>query len=159
MNDGEREKISFEAVILDPGGPGAYVEIPHDIEAIFGRKRMKIVADIEGQIYRGSIQRMGTECHVLIILKEIRQKIGKGIGDSVRISLWEDNEPRVVEIPAELAVLFEEDPITLEKFRALAYTHQREYAMYINEAKQAETRQRRAIKTWEELKGKVGKAK
>jgi len=156
MNELVEKTITFEAVILDPSGPGAYVEIPFDIETIFGKKKVKIVADIEGQPYRGSIQRMGSERHILIIVKEIRQKIGKGFGDVVRVSLWEDTEPRVVEIPAELAALFEQDKAALAEFKAMAYTHQREYAKHITEAIQPETRVRRAAKVLRQIREKTG---
>jgi len=35
----------------------------------------------------------------------------------------------------------------LERYRALCYSHQREYALWIEAAKQAETRQRRIEKS------------
>lgn len=150
------QKTSFEAVILDPGGPGAYVEIPFDVEAAFGKKRVKICAEIEGQPYRGSIQRMGGERHILIIVKEIREKISKQIGDSVHITIWEDDQPRVVELPPELEDLFTAEPAVKTAFRAMAYSHQREYVLHINEAKQAETRKRRALKAVMQIKTKLG---
>ena len=152
----EVKRFSFNAVILDPGGPGAYVEVPFDVEAAFGKKRVKICALIEGEPYRGSIVRMGGPCHILIILKEIRHKIGKGIGDTISVTLWEDAEVRVIDIPPELGTLFTTQAGALEAFRARSYTWQREAAKKITSAKQPETRQRRAAGILQELTGKMG---
>ena len=74
-------KQTFTATIQNAGGGGAFVEVPFDVEAAFGSKRPKIKAMIEGVPYRGILTRMGTEYHMLIILKDIRERIGKTFGD------------------------------------------------------------------------------
>lgn len=145
-------KRTFKAVIQNAGGGGAFVEIPFDVEQEFGSKRPKIKAMIEGVPYRGILTRMGTDCHLLIILKEIRERIGKTFGDEVKITVEPDTEPRVVEIPAELKKAFKVDKTAKTFFEKLSYTHQREYVMWINEAKREETRQNRIAKTVEMLK-------
>ncbi len=58
---------------------------------------------------------------------------------------------RETEIPLELARLLDHNPAAREAFDALSFSHQREHAMYVAEAKQAETRERRAKKTVESL--------
>ena len=146
------EKKTFTAVIRNAGGGGAFVEVPFDVEAVFGSKRPRVKAMIKGVPYRGILTRMGTDFHMLIILKEIRGKIGKTFGDKVSITVEPDTEPRVVEIPAELKKLFGTEKQAKAFFDKLSYTHQREYVMWINEAKREETRQKRIIKTIEMLK-------
>lgn len=146
------EKHTFVALIQDAGGGGAYVEVPFDVETEFGLKRPKVRALIEGVPYRGTLTRMGTECHVLGIRKEIREKIAKSFGDQVTVHLELDTEPRVVEVPPELAQAFKAEPGAEAVFQSLAYTHQREHVNYINEAKKPETRQRRVAQTIEMLK-------
>ena len=74
------KKQTFTAVIQNAGGGGAFVEVPFDVEQAFGSKKPKVMATIEGVPYRGTLVRMGTECHVLIILKGIREQIGKTFG-------------------------------------------------------------------------------
>jgi hypothetical protein len=95
-------KQTFTAVIQNAGGGGAFVEVPFDVEKEFGSKRPKIRALIEGVPYRGILTRMSTECHILGIRKEIREQIGKTIGDEVRITVEPDTEPRLVEVPVNL---------------------------------------------------------
>jgi hypothetical protein len=142
----------FNAIIEDPGGGGAFVTIPFDVEKSFGKKKPKIKATIEGEPYRGTLVRMGGPHHVLIILKEIRAKIGKGFGDEVEIELEEDLDPRQVEVPPDLLNSLEADPLALELFNRLSYTHQREYIRWINEAKREQTRLERIQRTSAMLK-------
>jgi hypothetical protein len=146
------KKHTFTAVIQNAGGGGAFVEVPFDVEAAFGSKKPKVKAMIEGVPYRGVLTRMGTECHLLIILKEIREKIGKTFGDEVKITVEPDTEPRVIEIPAELKKAFAAEKEAETFFNKLSYTHQREYVMWINEAKKEETRQNRIVKAIQMLK-------
>jgi len=146
------KKHIFTATIQNAGGGGAFVEVPFDVEEAFGSKRPKVKAMIEGVPYRGMLSRMGTERHLLIILKEIREQIGKTFGDEVNITIELDTEPRVIEVPAELKKAFKTEKEAKAFFHKLSYTHQREYVMWINEAKREETRQSRIMKTIEMLK-------
>jgi hypothetical protein len=146
------KKHSFTAIIQNAGGGGAFVEVPFDVEAAFGSKKPKVKATFEGVPYRGILTRMGTEHHLLIILKEIREKIGKTFGDEVKITVEPDTEPRVIEVPAELKKAFKTEKEAKAFFDKLSYTHQREYVMWINEAKREETRQNRIAKAVEMLK-------
>jgi len=141
------KKQTFTATIQNAGGGGAFVEVPFDVEEAFGSKRPKVKATFEGVPYRGILTRMGTEHHLLIILKEIRAKIGKTFGDEVTITVEPDTEPRVIEIPAELKKAFKIEREAKAFFDKLSYTHRREYVMWINEAKREETRQNRIVKT------------
>jgi hypothetical protein len=146
------KKHTFTAKIMDAGGGGAFVEIPFDVEKAFGSKRPKVKAMIEGVSYRGTLVRMGTECHLLLILKGIREQIGKTFGDEIKITVEADTEPRVVEIPTELKQAFKAEKEAKKIFDRLAYSHQREYVLWINEAKKEETRARRIAGTIERLK-------
>ena len=146
------EKQTFTATIQNAGGGGAFVEVPFDVEAAFGSKKPKVKAIIEGVPYRGILTRMGTESHLLIVLKEIREKIGKTFGDEVTITVEPDTEPRVIEIPPDLKKEFKTAKDAKAFFEKLSYTHQREYVLWINEAKREETRHNRIVKTIEMLK-------
>jgi hypothetical protein len=146
--------FKFTAVIQNAGEGGAFVEVPFDVEEAFGSKRPKVKATIEGVSYRGTLVRMGTECHLLIILKGIREQVGKTFGDEVKITVELDTEPRVVAIPKDLAGALKKDREAKIRFGKLSYTHQKEYVTWIEEAKKDETRQRRLAKTIVMLKEK-----
>ena len=146
------KKHTFTAVIQNAGGGGAFVEIPFDVEQAFGSKRPKVKAQIEGVEYRGTLVRMGSECHMLLILKSIREQTGKTFGDEIKVKVEADAEERVVAVPAELKRAFKSEQEAKAAFEKLSYTHQREYVNWINEAKKEETRQNRIVKTIEMLK-------
>lgn len=80
----------FHAVIIkEPEHGGAYVEIPFDVKEVFGRSMIPVHATFDGEPYNGRLVKMGTPCHILGIRKDIQKKIGKGPGDSVRVTLEE----------------------------------------------------------------------
>jgi hypothetical protein len=137
------KRQTFTAVIQNAGGGGAFVEVPFDVEKEYGSKRPKIKALIEGIPYRGILTRMGTDCHILGIRKEIREQVGKTFGDEVTIILELDTQPRVIEIPQDLLMELQKDKEAKTLFDKLSYTHEKEYVMWIIEAKKKETRQNR----------------
>ena len=141
----------FTAVIEDAGHGGAYVVIPFDVEEVFGKKRVKVKASIDGEPYQGSLVQMGGLQHILGILKSIRQKIGKDYGDEVEIILEEDTLPREIQVPPDLKKALQGKPEAERFFNQLSYTHQKEYVQWIEAAKRDETRQRRVNKTVEML--------
>ena len=151
------QKQTFKAVIQNAGGGGAFVDIPFDVEKIFGAKKPRVRAVIEGVPYRGLLTRMGGDQHILIILKGIREQIGKTFGDEITITVEPDTEPRLIEVPKDLAKELRKEKEAKAFFDKLSYTHRREYVNWINEAKKEETRQNRIVKTIEMLKqGKRG---
>jgi hypothetical protein len=141
------KKQTFTGVIDSADGGGAYVRIPFDVQKEAGSKRPRIKATIETEVYRGSLVRIGTPFHVLGIRKEIRDKIGKDVGSQVTITVEEDLEPRVVEIPPQLENAFKKDKEARVYFNSLSYTHRREYVNFISEAKRDATRADRTLQT------------
>jgi len=146
------KKQTFTATIQNAGGGGAFVEVPFDVEKEFGSKRPRVKTLIEGVPYRGILTRMGTECHILGIRKEIREQVGKTFGDELTITVEPDTEPRLIEIPKDLLKELKKDKEADALFHKLSYTHQKEYVTWITEAKKEETRQNRIVKTIEMLK-------
>lgn len=80
----------FDAVIQKvPDLDGAYVEIPFDVKEAFGKGRVPVHAEFDGEPYDGQLVKMGTPCHIIGIRKDIRAKTGKQPGDSVHVKLCE----------------------------------------------------------------------
>lgn len=85
----------FEAEIKKVEGiDGAYIEIPFDVKEEFGKGRVPVTATFDGEVYEGSVVRMGTPGHILGVLKQIRQKINKQPGDLVSVTLQERTGPK-----------------------------------------------------------------
>lgn len=81
----------FEAEIKKvPDIDGAYIEIPFDVKAEFGKGRVPVVTTtFDGVPYDGSLVRMKTPCHIIGIKKDIRAKINKQPGDIIKVTLKE----------------------------------------------------------------------
>ena len=62
MND---KTYDFSAVIQKVADmDGAYIEIPFDVKAEFGKGRVPVHVTFDGEPYDGSMVRMGTPCHL-----------------------------------------------------------------------------------------------
>jgi hypothetical protein len=74
---------------------GAYIEFPYDIKKEFGKGRIKVHAEFDGEPYDGSIVNMGIKnrdgsvCYIIGVRKDIRQKINKSNGDKIAVKITE----------------------------------------------------------------------
>ena len=152
--------VSFKAILKQNGNMNAaYVEFPYSTEELYGKKgQVKINVVIDGTVeYRGSLANMGQGIHCLGLTQKIRKEIGKSFGDEVSVKIWEDKEERIVEIPEDVQIVFDENQEAKSLFDAMSYTHRKEYIRWIEEAKKTETREKRKIKMIEMiLAGKKG---
>jgi uncharacterized protein YdeI (YjbR/CyaY-like superfamily) len=110
-----------------------------------------VAATVNGYSWRTSVARMGGE-FLVGLSKAVRQSAGVEAGDEVEVTLRLDTEVREVEVPADLAKAFEADPVAKAAFEGMAFTHRKEYARWIEEAKKAETRERRIGQALEMLR-------
>jgi flagellar biosynthesis regulator FlaF len=141
------KKYTFTAEIKEGTGGGAWIEFPYDVRAEFGTGgRVPVHATFDGIPYRGSLAPMGGTCHIVGVLKEIRQRLGKNAGETVSVVLARDEEERTVAVPPELLIALEKNPEAGKRFEAMSFTHRKEWARYVDEAKNADTRLRRAEK-------------
>ena len=87
----------FEAIIqkAHEDTDTAYIAVPYDIKALFGKGRVKVHATFDGESYDGSIVNMGVKnpdgsiCYIIGVRKDIRAKIGKQAGDTVKVTISE----------------------------------------------------------------------
>jgi hypothetical protein len=151
-------KIEFQAELLKhPNLDATFFEFPFDTIELFGTKgQVKVKANIEGIEYRGSLVKIDkNSCHLLGITKEIRKKINKNPGDIINVIIEKDDEERILQIPLDLSDKLSENQEIFQYFNTLSYTHRKEYIVWIESAKKAETRQIRIQKTLEMLKKKI----
>ncbi len=139
--------IEFLTTISAPGGGGAYVEFPFDTEQLYGTKgRIPVKVLFEDAPYRGSMLRYGTEKHIIIVVKKIQEAIGKHAGDTIRVKVELDDQPREIIVPEDMKSMLDKNEIAWARFNKLSYTHQKEYVDWIEGAKRIETRQKRIEK-------------
>jgi hypothetical protein len=125
--------------------------VPLDAKQAFGEARPAVAGTLNGTQFRGRLSVYGGKTY-LGLNKRVRDAAGIGVGDDVDVVLTRDEAPREVEIPQGLLAAFERDSGAKAAFDRLAFTHRKEYARWIAEAKKEETRERRVTKALAMLK-------
>jgi hypothetical protein len=128
------------------------IRIPFDAQKVFGtRARVPVRGTINGFPYRGSIFPMGDGKHYMVVNSKIRAGANVKGGETIGVTMERDEEPRTVEPSADFARAIKANRQARATWDALSYTHRREYAQWIEEAKKPETRGRRIAKAVEAL--------
>ncbi len=89
---------------------------------------------------------MGGE-NLLGFSKKLRSELGIEIGQSIDVVITHDAHPRTVELPQALADALAGDVATRTAFDALAPSHQKEFARWVDEAKREQTTRSRVEQT------------
>jgi bifunctional DNA-binding transcriptional regulator/antitoxin component of YhaV-PrlF toxin-antitoxin module len=131
-----------------------HVVVPVDAKALWGEARPPVAGTVNGVPFRSRLMVYGGQT-VLGLTNAFRAEAGLAEGDEVEVVIDRDDAPREVEIPPALQAALDGDASAKAKFDALSFTHRREYATWIAEAKREATRDRRAAKAIELLRGGV----
>ena len=116
--------------------------IPFDPKVVFGKVRAPVKVTLGDYTYRTTICKMGG--HVFVPLRRShREAAGVSSGQQVTVPITLDEEKRKVTPPADLARALKAAPHAWQRWQELSFTHQREYAEAVTQAKRPETRQRR----------------
>jgi acetyl-CoA carboxylase beta subunit len=141
--------IKFNAIIKKPEGiNGAYIEVPFEVEELFGAKRVKVKVRFDSLEYRGSIVNM-SGCYVIGMTQEIRNIINKNPGDIVSVVIEKDERTLILkeDFESELG----NNHKSKENFDKLSFTNKKKYNTWIESAKKEETRILRIKKAVEML--------
>ena len=124
---------------------------PEVVDALGAGKRPPVRVTISGYSYRTTIAPMGGR-FLIGINADHRAAGGISAGDVVDVDLEVDTAPREVVTPDDLAAALDAEPVLRATFDAMSYTHRKEYVRALDDAKTAETRNRRLGKTLEMLR-------
>jgi hypothetical protein len=138
---------------LVPRGQAAAVVLDDDQIAAVGEgaKRFPVVVRLNGYVWRTTVTRMRGE-FLLGLNRAVRSAARVEAGDTIEVELALDTEPRDVVVPSALAQALAGDAAANAAFQTLAYTHRKEYARWIEEAKRDDTRQRRVTRALQMLR-------
>jgi hypothetical protein len=143
--------LRFSTTLEPRGNASAIVLDDEQVAAVGeGAKRFPVVATVNGHTWRTSVARMHGE-FLVGLSKAVREAAGVEAGDTVEVELELDTPPRDVEVPEALARALAERPTARAAFDRLSYTHRKEHARSVAEAKREETRERRVAKVLESL--------
>jgi hypothetical protein len=141
----------FEATVEKRGRGGRVVVVPFDVPAVLGRARAPVRGTVNGAPFRSTIMKYG-DAYYLGLNRELREAADVDAGDTAAIELELDDAPREVEVPGDLRRALDADPEVAAFYNGLSFTHRREYARWVGEAKREETRRRRVEKAVEMLR-------
>jgi hypothetical protein len=137
----------FETVVESVSqGRGAAAALPFDPKAAFGRARAPVRVTVgDHEPFRTTVAVYGGAGWIGLRKAQLAD-MGLAVGDRITVRVELDEEPREVEVPPELATALGADRAAATAYEALSYSHRREYARWIAEAKRSETRERRAAR-------------
>jgi Bacteriocin-protection, YdeI or OmpD-Associated/Domain of unknown function (DUF1905) len=138
--------MKFHASIQLSGKTATGIRVPDDVVLALGSsKRPPVCVTINGYAYRRTVAPMGG-VFMLPVSAEVRQRAGVAAGDKVEVDVELDTEPRHVTIPPDFAEALDRDTNAERFFHGLSYSNKRRIVLPIEEAKTADTRQRRIAK-------------
>jgi hypothetical protein len=140
---------TFRATLEQSGTP--LIEVPAKIvESFGGRKRLPVKVTLNGFTFRTTIAVYGGRYYIGVNKKN-REESRVEAGQTITVKVDVDTDERKVTPPPELARAFRRNAGARRFFDTLSFTHQREYAEWVAEARQLETRRRRAERAVEML--------
>ena len=137
-----------------PNMDAAGVTVPFDVEQVFLAKRVPVVVMINGVEYRTTIVRMGGKS-MFGVPKHLREAARVSPGEKIKVTVWRDNEERVIEPPQDLAAELKKDKELKKSWDKLSFTAKKEAARDLEESKKPETRARRLEKTLAMLRSRI----
>ena len=145
--------MRFKTTLQQEGKTATGFQVPVDVVEALGKgKRPPVRVTINGYTYRSTVAAYG-DVFMLPLAAEHRGPAGVSAGDALEVDLELDTEPRVVDVPADLAAALDGAPDAKRAFEALSYSNKRRITLAVEGAKAAETRQRRIEKSIAELQG------
>ncbi|MGH2487764.1 MAG: YdeI/OmpD-associated family protein [Ktedonobacterales bacterium] len=142
--------MRFHTTLQLGGKTATGIRVPPEVVASLGAsKRPSVRVTINGYTYRSTVAVMGGE-FMLPVSAEVRERAGVAAGDTVDVDIELDTEPREVAVPPDFAEAL--DAEARRRFDGLSYSNKRRFTLSIEEARTAETRQRRITKAVTDLR-------
>ena len=136
--------VRFHSVVELGGKTATGIRVPDEVvEGLGGGRRPAVTVTIGTYSYRSTVAPMGG-VFLVPLSAEHRTAAGLAAGDGVEVDLELDVAPREVSVPEELAQALATDPTVQQFYDSLSFTHRKEWARWVGEAKRGETRTERA---------------
>jgi Bacteriocin-protection, YdeI or OmpD-Associated/Domain of unknown function (DUF1905) len=133
--------LTFQATLQ--GDSGMFIDVPPEIlQALGPAKRPAVRVVINGVELRTTLAAYGGGSQIGL-RREIREAAHVSPGESIDVQVELDTQPRIVEVPADLAAALSSDIEARRIFDGLSFTNRKEYVSWVLAAKTSATRQRR----------------
>jgi hypothetical protein len=134
-------KKTFKGMIVREGSM-CLIPVPFDPRPVFGKVRAPVKVTVNGYTYRSTIASMG-EGPCIPLRRSHREAAGLEGGERLPVTLELDTGKREVKPPPDLVKALKAAPDAWDRWQELSFSHQREHAEAVAEAKKADTRARR----------------
>ncbi|AIQ55377.1 YdeI/OmpD-associated family protein [Paenibacillus sp. FSL R7-0331] len=143
--------MKFRTTVILGGKTATGIPVPDEvIESLGQGKKPAVKVTVNGYTYASTVAVMGGQ-FMLPLSAENRKGAGVSAGDEIEVELVHDNEPREVSVPQDFAEALDLEPAARRFFDGLSYSGKRRFVLSIEDAKTAETRQRRITKAVQTL--------
>jgi hypothetical protein len=135
--------MRFHATVEPSGRTATGIRVPPEtVENLGPSRRPAVRVTINGYTYRSTVAPMNG-AFMLPVSAEVRERAGVDAGDEVHVDVELDTEPRRVTVPPDFEQALDLDQDARRFFDGLSYSSKRRFVTPIEEARTAETRQRR----------------
>ncbi|MCP3929925.1 MAG: DUF1905 domain-containing protein [Bacteroidetes bacterium] len=153
--------MQFTAILekFDSNLWGHHMVVPNDIAQSFLNKGdRRVICTLNDTIeFQCALMPKGDGTYFININKELRKKLGIGIGSQVQVQLKKDDSKYGLPMPEELSELLKIDDEGNRFFHSLTPGKQRNLLHIIGSPKTSDTRLRKAIVVIDYLKSTSGK--
>src|SRR3954467_9731652 len=147
-----RKQMRFRATIQLAGKTATGIQVPVEVvESLGAGKKPPVRVTLRGHTYRTTVASRG-ERYLVGVSAENRASAGVAAGDELDVDIELDTEPREITVPPDLAAALAGDAKAASFFDSLTYSQKRGYVQPIEQAKKAETRERRSAKALDMLR-------
>jgi len=132
--------------------PTQVIVVPEAVLAALGGKDTKrVIVTIRGHALRLGLLPLAGGGRYLMLNKDVCRAVGIALGQALDVAIAPDPTPDHIDLPTELAEAFAAWPEAETAFNTYSGAHRRAMARLVAEAKQPETRARRAVALVEQL--------
>ena len=144
--------MRFRTTVQLEGKTATGLLVPPEVVDQLGQgKRPAVTVSLNDYTYRSSIAARGGR-FLIPVSADVRKHSGVSAGDELDVDVELDLAPREVALPADFAARLDAEPDVRAFFDSLAYSHQLAHVLSVEQAKTAETRERRIDKALETLR-------
>ena len=146
------QKFTSRLVGMGRGGRWKCIRIPFDVPKFFGsRARVAVQGRINGFAFRSSIFPDGAGGFFMMVNKAMRAAAQIDEGKPFKVQMEKAGAPPPLKLPKELTAALRADAVAKKAFSGMTCACRKEYAQWIDSAKQCETRERRAAQSIERI--------
>ena len=147
MTSAQAPKVTFRTTLKSAGKTATGFVIPPEVvDRLNKGKRPPVLVTIGAHTYRNTVAVMGGQ-FMIGVSAENRLAAGVKAGDEVDVTLQLDTALREVTVPDDFSNALDAVPAARKTFDSLSFNHKRAHVDAIEQAKAADTRQRRIDKS------------